>query len=328
MVNYVIYTDGFNEMERIIFLDLEGMENVKIVSKNRVFNNSFAQKLFRLHFSFKINNKFDLPLKSIWFKKLYKTFPNNDETIYLFSPSWYYPQFFEYIRKANTSNKIAMHFGDTIISKKRFIKNLDIEYLKKNADYIGSYNPRDVCDYNIDYLNMCYSKFNNISELPQYDKVDVVFVGAARNRMNLIMEAYKNAKKAGLKVWFYIVSDNSELESGNDIFFSKSPLSYREYLGHVISSKCIVEIIDPGSDGGTLRFWDAVMYNKKLITNNKSILDSKYYDGKNIVFTCDYTKQVFESIDIQEGIDYHYLNENSPIEFIKHIEDEIRRKKQ
>ena len=322
MYNYVILNDGFNELGDMLFKDLENRDNTIIINKKRVFSNIFIQKLFYLLFSFKVNNIVQIPLKRLFYKYIIKDFNNDSKTIYLLTSSWYFPSLIEYIKNADKNNKVAFYFGDTVISKKRIIKNLDLEYLKRKCDFVGSYNPDDVKKYGLTYLPMCYSKFSNLDELPKYDDIDILFIGASRNRLETIVDTYKQIKELDLKTFYYVVSSESITLDNNssDFVCTDTPLSYREYLGHVMSTKCILEIVDPESRGGTLRFWDAVMYDKMLITNNDEVLKSKYYDSNSIIYTKDFDISYIDGAVLNNIISYKYNGDNSPVAFMNNIE--------
>lgn len=319
MYNYLIYTDGFNEIEEMFFKDIETAPNVALISKNHCYRSKVLQKIFRIHYSFQINNRVRIPLKSLWYRSLDRHFGNNNENIYIFSPSWYYPGYFTYLRERHPNCKIAFHFGDTVISKKRSIKNLDIDYLKSEMDYVGSYNPEDIETYQIDYLPMCYSKISSISDLPKHSVHDVVFIGGARNRMNQIQKCYQYLKKRGFDVFFYVIDNRMECAINETFIVTDKIMSYYDYLSYVVNAKAILEILDTESEGSTLRFWDAVMYNKILITNNKAVTKSKYYDKGGIFYLQDFSEKSFSEITLTSSPEYNYGGENSPQSFIEHI---------
>lgn len=278
-ISKYIYTDGFNDLEEYFFKEVESDSDIVLISKNTCFKNKIIHKLFRLHFSFKINRYIPLPLKRLWFPFLDKN-KNRDKdiiSIYLFMASWYYPSFYKYLLKKHPRAKIVLYFGDTVISKRRNIKNLDIANAKKITDSIYSYNPSDVREYGLKYLSMCYSKDPNLMDY-KGDEFDILFIGAARNRIQEIIESYRHCKENGLNVFYYVVGKNLPDLNTSDFITSEYPISMKEYLKYVNKSKCIWEIIDSESEGNTLRFWDAVMYDKYLITNNVHAKQSKFYN--------------------------------------------------
>ncbi|WP_429090587.1 hypothetical protein [Aeromonas rivipollensis] len=61
-------------------------------------------------------------------------------------------------------------------------------------------------------------------------------------------------------------------------------LSYKDNLHMASKSKCIVEIVQEGQSGITLRTLEAAFLKKKLITNNMSILDSELFNDANVMY--------------------------------------------
>lgn len=321
-IEYIIYTDGFNDLETLLFEEIQNEPNVKIISKNATFKNKILQKLFRLHMSFSINNIIKLPFKNIWYKSLDRPcVDENTKRIYIFMASWYYPGFYQYLRKKHTKAKLVLYFGDTIISKQRAIKGLCIEKIKTEVDAIYSYNPKDVRDYGVKYLPMCYSKSSWADCDANYSKplIDLLFIGAARKRYDKILKLYDYSKAAGLNVFFYIVDTRQNPISREDFIVSDRPISMKDYLRYVGKSKSILEILDSESEGSTLRFWDAIMYNKYLITNNKHVLDSKFFDIRYIKYFSDISKLDLDFLREDTVPVFNYNGENSPRNFIDKI---------
>lgn len=288
------------------------------------------QTIFRIHYSHKINNYINLPFKSLWFGFLNRKFNNEREIVYVFMSSWYYPKFFNYILKKRPNSKLAFYFGDTIVSKKRVIKNLDLDFLKLKMNFVGSYNPQDVKDYNLKELQMCYSKYPNYKTLPNKESFDIIFIGAARKRMDLILNVYNQVKLSNLSYYFYVVSDRDIHMNISDKNFNitRKLLDYKEYLSLTVNAMAIVEITDSETKGGTLRFWDAIMYNKKLISNNKNIKDSVFFHPDHIIYTEDFKDINFKKFFSDINVDYKYNNENSPIKFLEKITKEIEGEEQ
>ncbi|WP_218121415.1 hypothetical protein [Alkalibacterium thalassium] len=221
------------------------------------------------------------------------------------------------------------YFSDTVESKLRAIPELSVQYLKKQFDLVLSYNYEDVKKYELKYTSIYYSKMSDsiLKTIPKFESVDVLFIGAARNRLDIIRKAYAKLINAGLSCYFFVVSDQT-LEAYNDgIYYSSKAMPFKEYLGRTISSKCILEIVDTKTTGGTLRFWEAIMYDKKLITNYKYTKDSKFYNPKSIHY--------YSSIeDINptfatngHDVSHNYNNENSPIYFLELIDEYLSKQK-
>lgn len=75
-----------------------------------------------------------------------------------------------------------------------------------------------------------------------------------------------------------------------------------------------------------MRFYEAVFYNKLLITNNKTAIQSNLYDENymQVVDNCN-------GIDIQKlktstKVNYHYQGDYSPVQFILSLMKYIQRR--
>lgn len=319
--NYLIYTDGFNEIDDFFFKEVASNTNVHIVRKGHVFRSKLIQKIFKIHTSFRLNNILKLPFQSIWYRFLNFRFSNSNPTIHIFFSSWYYPDYFKYIKSVSPQDRIIIYFGDTVESKKKNIKKLSIKKLKTETDLILSYNDKDVKRYNLIYLPLCYSKLKDFSKLQSVNHYDFVFIGASRYRFQQILSVYEKIKKSSYSYYFYVVNSGNVNYKSNDPNFviSDKPLGFLYYLSYIINSKWIIEILDSGTVGTTLRFWDAVMYNKGLITNNKNVTNSKFYNKEYILLHDEFENISLDDLKMDNNIEYYYSGENSPQNFLSQI---------
>lgn len=328
MYNFVIYNDGFKGLDELFFLDIKNRGNVAIIKRDKLFTYNIMNTLCKVHFSHKINNIIELPLKSLWYSRLFKdNFENNNaEYCFIFTPGWYYPGFIQYLKKCYPNSKFVFYFSDTISSKKEKIKKLSISYLKDNFDLVLSYNKEDVEKYKINYSSIYYSKLpqQRIEKYKKFDAVDVVYIGAARNRLNDISAAFRKFKAAGLSCYFYVVVEKGrEFEEIDGITYSESILPFEDYLGRTFSAKCVMEILDKDTVGSTLRFWEAIMYNKKLITNYPYVKESKFYNNSFIHYYKEINDIDPTFVTKKNNPDFKYSDENSPVRFIELIEKKL-----
>jgi hypothetical protein len=242
---------------------------------------------------------------------------------FIFTAGWYHPRFFEYLKRNYKNSKFVFYFSDTVESKLKSIPELSLQYLKNQFNLVLSYNHEDVEKYNLKYTSIYYSKMSDImmKSIPKFDPVDVLFIGAARNRMDKIIKSHEKLKNAGLSCYFFVVCDQTKEAYNDGIHYSTKAMPFKEYLGRTISSKCILEIVDTNTSGGTLRFWEAIMYDKKLITNFKYTKNSKFYNPNHI-----YYYSSIEDIDPKFVTNdhvplYRYDDENSPTHFLELIDE-------
>lgn len=319
--NYVFYNVGEDYLEPV-FGVLNKYPNVKTYGL-AIKSNPLVEKLFFLHWSAKINSIIKLPLKSIWFKKMFDVkFENDKPVCYVFLGGKYIIQekkIYSYLKNKNNDNKVIIYYGD-LISK----RNFDISKQKEVSDYIITYDEQEAKQYNICYHgnSLGYGSIIEVTEPKNFEN-DVYFVGFAKDRLDTIHNVYKYLTENGLKCKFIICGSKEEDRIQGEGLFYQEPIPYKESLENVNNSRCILDIIQGGSAGETLRVKESQVYKRKLLTNNVSLKHKDYISEDN---TC-----IFSSIDdididfVKKDINYDSFCENefNPIKFIIYLEQLI-----
>ena len=106
---------------------------------------------------------------------------------------------------------------------------------------------------------------------------------------------------------------------------SYSDIPYERIISEVKSSNCIFEIVQDGQSAQTIRYFEAVCYNKKLLTNNYNICNLPFYNSNFMK-----SFQTFDDIDLEwvrrkEDIDYGYKNEFSPVKILDMINSNFKK---
>ena len=115
-----------------------------------------------------------------------------------------------------------------------------------------------------------------------------------------------------------LISEN-KIDACLDIIAGQEKIPYSEALRRTLEAKCILDVVRPNQTGMTLRYYEAVTYNRKLLTNNPSLFSFPYYDERFM--------QYFEKVEdidwdwVKEDIevDYHYNGEFSPLRLMEDI---------
>ncbi|MBQ9530739.1 MAG: hypothetical protein IJR70_01580 [Eubacterium sp.] len=297
--NYVFYNVNEDYLEPS-FKPLEKYPQIE-VRKNAFVSNNLIQKLFFLHYSYKLNRRIRVPFKKLWFKKICNnSFDNNKPICFVFLGGKYIndaPELFYYIKKLNPENKVVIYCAD-LISK----KNWNINKVKSHCDYIVTYDKGEAEKYDIcHYKGKYYGALIDITTPSEFEN-DVYFLGFAKDRLDEIHNTFLSLKNQGFNCKFIVCGvDNDKKLSEEGLIYNR-PISYLENLKNVQNSKCVLELIQGGSSSATLRTSEAQVYKRKLLTNNISIVYQDYYDASNMsVFSN------FEDIDfdfIRKPIDY------------------------
>ena len=189
-------------------------------------------------------------------------------------------------------------------------------------DLVYSFDVEDSKRYGMIFWNTPYSVKEEYLQIAV--KEDLYFVGVGCERFSILCDIAKCGKYAGLKLHMDVVH---ELPPGNvqnipdniAIHSYENVIPYYQSLQNTLKARCIIEIARPGQAGLTLRAYEAVVYNRKLLTNNKTILSFSFYDPRFM--------QYFEKVEdidwdwVKEDIevDYHYNGEFSPLRLMEDI---------
>jgi hypothetical protein len=311
---YILVAPG-SDYGRAMWSDIEKLPNGTILESALQPCGKALTVLHHIHFSFAINRKIQLPFQNVW-KALYSL-----ETVRFDSVKKYCVIYtdvsaartdLKYLAKLKERKNITMVL---VMVNTMARRGSLIEKRMAFFDLIYSFDQRDCDKYGFIYHPTNYSMVDMENEAVVND---AFYVGVSKGRAETIAAVQKRITSQGGKAEFYISGLESGEKKREGIHYDHW-LNYRQVLDYIRTSNCIVEIMDGKQEGVTLRTMEAICYNKKLLTNNPVMRESKYFRTGNI--------QVFENpdeIDVdfvknQEKVDYEYEGEFSPIHLIEHI---------
>lgn len=300
----------------IMCADLLTNPNIHYLNKPDCIDNRFLHLIFRLHNSGILNRIVKMPFRSVWYPHYFesKYISPKDNNIFLFfdsNPRAYNQEYLQWLKDKVPNSKLCLLFENSLCNR-NFV---DMDYFKKYFSLIMTTDENDANNNNIDFVHESLSK--TYDTMPETSSV-VCFVGGTKGRAELLLSCYRRLE--GLigkeKLDFTIVGLPNKMEGINS-----SPLSYREVMLKETSSKCLLEIVAGTQVGMTLRSTAAILYNKFLITNNKSIKSTPWYN-ENVLYiekAEDITEEFVEKVISSEAC-YNYNGEFSPWHIIRHIE--------
>lgn len=227
----------------------------------------------------------------------------------------------------NLSDKISMHifFMDpsTIFASEKAIQLID-----ESPELFDKVFTVDKTDSKMRNWKFWPTPYCKIMECDT-ETNDIYFCGATKKRNKLLVEIYKYFERYNIKCkWdvFYIKKNEdylNELQQVIDVKSIKHMKAYEDTISEMTKASCILELITEGQSATyTLRAYEAVLYNKKLLTNNKNIFEFPYYDSRYMKY---FEKK--EDIDMEwlknkEPVEYNYKGEYSPERLLKEISNE------
>ena len=266
------------------------MKNRNIIIVKKDYNNLFFKYYDNVYGYYKceiknplfrIMRKLNMPLNIFYGK--WKNLPDGCKYIVFFDVE-YRCEFAKFVKKHNSSIKTIFWYWNVVTEKnKKFLND-------KNIDEIWTYNRFDAEKYNLNYNPQFYYYKNDKNEKNQLVDCDVIFMGIDKGRANSIQKIKDFLEKNDINCSFYIIH-------GADDY-----MDYDEYLEKVKKSKCILDFSHTVPCGLSLRPLESIFLHKKLITNNKDIVNYKFYNKNNIYILDSDSKR-----DIKEFIDSPYV---------------------
>lgn len=318
----IFFFDSDSYASRLMFYDLKTLENVVETSSIYDIKIPILRWLNKLHVSLELNRLVELPFKRIWgsYSLLEKYKNVSGEKIAVFTNVSIGKISLDYLRELQTDYgfKVVLVGVDSCLDNK--LSPL-IFTSKFKFDLLYTFDEADSLNYGFRFTNTLYSKREDI--VPSAVQSDLFFIGRAKDRLQKLQSIASQCVRDSIKPNFSILINNTDQQPINGVKYIDKVVPYDQVLPQILSSKCLLDIVQEGQDGLTMRVYEAIFYNKKLITNNKSVKKLKYYNPEYI--------QVVDSLDeinvrwIDEGgfVDYHYQGDYSPIHLIEQIQNDL-----
>ena len=304
-MKYVFLDENYDQ-GHILMQDLESHEDCVVIYRNHLLRNRFFNRLFLSLFYGRLNKILPKSLKKQLTKIVFHSIINPGVQILSLTIRWYNKEMLDIFKGLCPQAKFVLIMRDTVLRNTTCIKDFYIEEAKNFFDLILSYDGiHDVPTYGLTFAPVYMSKFEEIAESIHTCKYDVAFIAAAKDRLSTIHTIYENLVSKGMKCFFYIFRAPREKQLINSgIIYSEEYLDRFELLKKELESNCILEILKGDAYSNTLRFWEAIIYNKKLYTNWAGVVDTPYYNPRYI--------RVFEN---PEDLDYSFIQERIAVEY-------------
>lgn len=312
--NYVILSTDW-DVYRLLYSDVIGLDNVCYVPGPQATKRGLRKILYRLHFNKKINHIIPLPFKGLW-NHSYFTCPFNDKKpiCFILFRDWVsldrYTGYINWLRRKYPGSKFVWFLHDMIANHNDFYtgKVLDIDHYKQELDFVITCNPSEAITNGLYYHKVPVSKLFR----EESDSIcDVLFIGKDKGRLDRLLRIYKVLTRKGARCRFFI-SEASVRTIDSDmkeVVLLDSPMSYKQCQEWVSESNCLLELRYDSHAGETLRTSEALIYGKKLITDNSSLAESNDFDANSI--------RILASDDDAEQIDLPFLTNHLEVSLDK-----------
>ncbi len=319
--NYIIlyYKTEKKNLSYYMYKDLVGVENIQLCGRSRDSSIKF------LHYFFaKIKDYIDE--ERFGHKFLYKLikmcediqkvkFSKEQTNVVFINDMGLYKYYVDILLEVKTKYPNTVF----VVQWLNAVSTVPLKYYEQmkrlNPAVILTDDPGDAEKYGWIFWMDCIS---DVGYIEPGKKSDVFFAGKAKDREQQIIDVYEKLRDNNINCDFTIVGKKSDNPNISDRY-----LDYGEVLARDKAAKCLLEIIQGGQVGYTCRAQEAIIFNKKLLTNNKWIINSKYYNSDFI--------KVFEKIGDEEisfinndiTVNYNYDKGFSPLKMVQYLEEII-----
>ena len=275
-----------NEFERYYIEHMQGSD-VLTTSFYR-FSKHLLWKIQWLHM--KILN---LPFQEIFYGNWKKNIEKFDRII-VFDENLNW-NIISYLRRKNPKARIIVWYWNPI-----------------NEHNLLSEKYRDMCEVWSFDKNDCqrYGFKNNIQfTVIDYERGtdeninDLIFIGADKGRAETVIRLKKIIESIGMS--FFVRFPSKYGKDGKFQEYKSKMIEYSTIIEYEKKSRCIVEILQEGQSGMSLRAIEAIALGKKLITNNLDLPKMNFFDDTRI-FVLDVDNMCDSVDDIKQFLELKF----------------------
>lgn len=229
-----------------------------------------------------------LPFQSIWYGG-WKDELNDYDRVIVFDRNYNW-DILKYIHKKNPNCRIIVWYWNPLSKSERIPE----KYRKFCEEW--SFDLADCQKYNLQY-NVQFTFRELYMELG-INEYDLYFLGVDKGRATELSRLKKIAEKIGKKTKFLVIKDKES--KCEQIEYSNS-ISYEENLQNLKKSICVVEMTQCQQSGLTLRAIEALASGKKILTNNRALMNYEFYDPTRILTidnSIDFEKKLKEFLEV------------------------------
>lgn len=313
--NFVFFATTF-DWYKFMYKDLLQRKDVQFFEDFSELLNPIEKKLYRIHFSKKVNRIVRLPFKNIWFHKAIQRIEFETEKPICFIWFSHYMHeiergFVSIVKEELPDSKHVFYFTD---AKNITEKNLAV--LRPIMDRIGVFDPICAEKNNLEFWPNLYPDTEQKESEILYD---ICFIGKDRGRQEKLEEIARACDARGIKTAFYLLTDHDKNSVGS-IHYIDRLIPYEEALSLVRSSKCVLELQIERVKSCSLRVQEAIILGKKLLTDNVNVKKMPCCEKSgNVTYFSEVSEIPWEDVLDTEPVDYGYKGEFSGNEFLKNI---------
>ncbi len=323
-MKFVIFHSDYEYYKFLFGRTITKRKVINVYGSRIMTKNFLLQFLYRLHHSSLLNKYFNIPLKNIWYSYLIPAqIAKDDDVCFIFNSSRVSNidfSFYNYLR-AHYKCKLVLQLWNPIDWDRGKVK-YDIEEMKNIMDMVCTYNVLDAQKYKVTLYPYILFQLKNIIVKPFKDRhTDVLFIGQDKGRMQYIENLYRSLASRGLRCDFYIINPLRECQV--DEIHICEWISYLDLIKKTEDTKCIVNILQAGAEGITIRDIEAYNYGCYMITNNPLHELNDIFHAEQLVNIDNISDNIIQQIKNRKNPFEKRLNTNTLDNFLNWTEESL-----
>lgn len=161
-------------------------------------------------------------------------------------------------------------------------------FMRKLGVRVCTFDYDDAQKYGLDFVGQVY-RFPKIQASGK-SHPGVLFIGVEKKRGQKLDHIAEILEKEGIPHTFKLIYDKHSTPGKYprlDKCVMSAPIPYDEVLQLSLDADCLLDILQPGQTGMTMRALEALFFRKKLITDNLAIKNEPFFRKENIYFIND-----------------------------------------
>lgn len=305
-----------NKRTDAVFLKKDFAENEKLRNLNKFIRTTLKGKGFRI-----LDFWLELPF---WDNKYELTKIKYDKNcinyIIIFNSAllhYYSKRYLERLKKIVPNIKLILFVIDPMPNGlwRR------MQGILKCFDKVATIHECNEKKYGFKYIPFFYSKIIEEEEniIKENDLYYCGILDSYRAKFINIIRSECLERNIDYKFWIVKRQEVPFIEDEKLIYKKEGEMSYENNIRELLKSKCILEIMHEGYVGITQRYLEAVVYNKKLLTNNADVFNMEYYSPDRIQYFNDVNDINWEWVNMDEKIDFQYAGNYSVNVWLENI---------
>ncbi|MBR2595423.1 MAG: hypothetical protein IKE06_03780 [Solobacterium sp.] len=304
-----IVFNKYGSAAKNLFNDLLDLPETLDVDVNVPRKNRVVEFIRLAHTSQRIRRHIHLPGQALWFSMDRINQFADEQTNFIFvneALAFINEDVLNKIRRHYPQGRFVLVVLDAMHANARNLMVGRPLILNWPWDLVLSFNQEDCDEYGFKNLELKYFSLPEVlkaGSIPEAAR-DLVYLGGAQKqdtRVPKIQSIYSYLNRQGVDCDFVITNwpdQNDGIEYRSDY------IPYDDMICREAAGNCILEVLKENQHFNSARYFEAVVMNRKLLSNNPNLTSLPYYDDRFMRY-----------FSRPEEIDVNWLKDRTPVEY-------------